>query len=362
MSLEEKVEDITRALNCCSSENSGILIGGDFNLHYNSPEFRELENCLDSYDVVLASDPDIVTFINTRGKSTPDHIFVTRSLNVVNFEVVNRCESSHLPLKINITVPRGTLETRRTETKYELNYTMCNELLERRKPLIESQSPAEIEETLRSSISQSLALKRERKKKIPWDTKELRRLRTQTNKALKLYQQSRNISDHEKFALCRRTYQSKVKKERQKFSEIRTATLIGDAQNMGIRAIYRYNRPENKNTSAFISLTEWKTYCSKLYQSLDKPKLQLKSGAPTQAASLLSVPFTAFEVSRAISSFTSKARGRDSISPFDLKNISENATEYLVPIFNSILKFYSHDEPALTFLTEWMKTVLFFSP
>ena len=91
--FDDKMFDLFSALTHCNKKfpSLPVIIGGDFNIHYDSADYRNLEETLDFYNIELVSNPSIPTFTSNRGNlSIPDHIFASRSIRINSFNVPQR--------------------------------------------------------------------------------------------------------------------------------------------------------------------------------------------------------------------------------------------------------------------------------
>jgi len=79
LELDDVITDLSKAITSCGNQDE-IILSGDFNIQYGTPDYVELEEFVDSCGLSLRSDPSIATFFNGNhaGHSTPDHLFASR--------------------------------------------------------------------------------------------------------------------------------------------------------------------------------------------------------------------------------------------------------------------------------------------
>jgi endonuclease/exonuclease/phosphatase family metal-dependent hydrolase len=80
-----------------------VVVMGDMNCQPNSPEMRDLLRKTDLCEPAHG----LKTFPSWRPARTIDHILVTPSLEVRDIHVLNHLFSDHLPIAMDITLPKG---------------------------------------------------------------------------------------------------------------------------------------------------------------------------------------------------------------------------------------------------------------
>jgi len=105
LDLDEIITDLALATSSCGHQDE-IVLCGDFNLHHGTREFEELEEFLDSCGISLRSDPNVSTFFHHAGRSTPDHLFASRTIEMPSCRVGNLHASDHEPITAVFKVAR----------------------------------------------------------------------------------------------------------------------------------------------------------------------------------------------------------------------------------------------------------------
>ena len=83
------------------------------------------------------------------------------------------------------------------------------------------------------------------------------------------------------------------------------------AQENGIRSLYRHAKPPGSNSSSsHVSLQNWFTYYSELYQTFEEPRFLEVNVVPTESAAALSAPFGVNEIERAVGHTTPEEQQR----------------------------------------------------
>ena len=106
--VDDIIEKVSQVLSTVKNPNK-CVIGGDFNLNaylVKSNNFVVFENFMNSHSFGLISDPDIPTFSNSNGLSTPDHIFASYQVTGTNSLVHNFAASDHFPISTTLHIPR----------------------------------------------------------------------------------------------------------------------------------------------------------------------------------------------------------------------------------------------------------------
>lgn len=364
--LDEICEDLTSVL-ANVFQDGNVIVGGDFNVKGDSDDFPALREFLEEeFDIILVSDPSIPSFIGyksyagdvSKGKSTPDHVFMSRALlQGASCETRALAGSDHLPILVNFPSLSDFPSTSRSSGNQRLNYEKCNDLFKSRPPISEDEPSTIIIEALNSILSSALEFTPNRiSPKIPWSTPRLEALKRECSRAMNRYASDGSAISFELYNCSRRKLQLESRRAKRNFSEKSVCDTILAASRHGVAGLYKTARKSVADHSANVSLDEWKSFSANLYQSYDFDEEMPKVlSAPTEKsnATLLS-PFTEDEIVAAIGAQKSKAKALSGLSPCDLKPIAIPLATFLKPVFNDIMAM------KVEFPEIWLDTVMFY--
>lgn len=345
--LDDIISDIHTAIVSCNNFNKGIVIGGDFNLHYGTNNFSNLASFLASYDILLVSDPSIITFVGNRGSSTPDHVFCSTHLKISSVSVPQRTESDHFPITVSIL--NSTVSRYIPTARKRINIEKCKMSMSALRDSCETQSPDAIAEKLQHILTQCQEL-------VPLQnhrSKLIEKLKAETKDALSMYMKFRSQFFRSYYLSCRRNLHSEIAKHKRQKLENKLTELFRRTDVVGIRALYNQARPKSLPLSPHVPLHEWRSFFSKLYQTHCEPQFTEIPVVPTLSGSKLDYPFTVTEILTAIHHQRSSAKGVNGVSPANLKPLADDLAPLLSIVFNGFL-----ENPG-KFPESWLSTIFF---
>ena len=364
LEFDDKMVDLVPALRLCTDDKP-IVLGGDFNIRQGSEDFRELQEILSLFQISLISEPQIPSFIGHGGTSTPDHVFCSDSVQVNSFTTVQRTESDHMPIVVDISLPNEPVE------KYlpqKLDLEMCKaKLNEIQPPVVGGEGGSEFEDLVDkvSSAFSACLHPSEDNPKVNF-SHTIRAMKERTKEALDLYSrysrcQITSIWDWHRLEFLRILYYHLRKEEhkeiashKRRVQDNKVAELLRETEREGIRALYKSFRPARSNLSSQVPLKDWFDCYSDLYQSFDEPLFTPLPTVPTEGATALMSPFSEQEIFDALTHQSSKAPGLSGISPNHLKLLRDELTPLLTRLFNQLLTGQGN------FPEAWMQTMFFF--
>lgn len=354
LEFDDLILDLVKALDACC-DDIPIVLGGDFNLHYGTPDFRNLAELLEIFNISLVSDPSRISFDGVQGSSTPDHVFISTSPRIsgVNVRTVPRPQSSHFPICVELSLNSVNTEAEKAEVFPEsrLDVELCKTKLIPILSNLDITSPEVLADQICTTFSESRTIPphhpRNRK-----NTFEIDKLIKETDESFELFQRYRTPFFKEVHFRCRRSLQAAVRRNNAAVKESLVAKLISDTRSNGIRALYRPAKKFAPSSSA-VTLREWFDFFSNLYQSFNEPNLKHFQFPPTEEASHLCEDFSADEVKFALDHQSSGAVGFSGISPINLKAMSDLLAPILAKIFSSLLN--GNHIPL-----SWLTSVFFF--
>lgn len=362
LELDELFEDLLTALD--NSKHLPIIIGGDFNLHYSSEDFEQLDSILNDFNISLVSDPSIITFIGN-SSSTPDHIFASDSVKVLNVDVLSHSDSDHLPISVSVDFNHINAPPK-TNSRSIFDAETCNSFLVSATPNIYNVKSDNVIKVVDVAFSSSISTRRN-KSYAKWSNAEIRKGKLQLRKLLKFFRtHSDNMNeqnDVEKrindelrvnFRSERSALNKLIKRAKKEFRENEAKKMIKLGAEKGIEALYKYAKPSADSLSTQIPLEEWRSFYSKLYQNHEKPTFQAPDFVASEKGSKLVSPFSIAEVVKAIESQSSKAPGLNNISPVDCKKVGTNLAPFLQLIYNDVIT------SQIKFPFDWLSSVFFF--
>ena len=351
LDIDDRINDL---INCLESAREKfpkypIIIGGDFNMHFGSDDFNNLQEILDlHYDIVLTSNPEIPTFLGNRGEpTTPDHIFCSRNLKIKRFSVPERIESDHQPLVLELGIP-----ALKTDIPYrtELNLEACLLELEKLNAELENTSFSEITEQLHSILlncQDNMPLADNRSHRIQI-------LKEETKDAFQLMQMYKNEFFRDIYRKCRKQLHREIAINKRRIKERHVQKIIEVGKSQGIRSLYKYGKLKTQSDSSTLSLKQLYDHCFDLYQSYDEPVFKKYISVPTKSAIELLKPISNEEIYKTIAHQGSSAKSYNGTSPTDFKKLNAVISPILKRIFNEILL------KGEQFPEKWLTTVFFF--
>ena len=350
LELDEKITDLYNALIKCNDHKKMIALGGDFNLHYETPDFYHFSQFLLNFNLHLRSNPTEVTFLNHTGSSTPDHIFCSVPPGDCKATVIPKPQSWHFPTFISIsTMASNTFPP----VSKKLNINSCMQKLLVLNEIKDTISTEDLSKRLSSAFASSL-IGHDMKANIKVQNNHIRELKQEVNQALKLYHRHKNPFFKNMYLTLRRELQKEILIDKRKTKESKVSQLIQDTMNNGIQALYKPAR-RNPFTTPMIPLHTQQKYLADLYQKFNEPLLFPPiTTALSEDADYLLHPCTVSEIEKAISQQSSLAKGVEGTSPKDMKKLAPCLAPILTYIFNAALK----DETSLA--DEWLSSMFFF--
>ena len=352
LELDDRVNDLIECLERAREKfpELPIILGGDFNMHYQSEDFANLQEILDSqYDIVLASDPAIPTFLGNTGEpSTLDYIFCSRSVIIREYKVPPRVESDHQPLVIEVEI--STSDGSEVSPKRQVNIQECICQLNNLSAVAEYKTFDELTEHLHHILTscQHAAPPIER------HSHKIEVLKQEAKDAFSLLQLYKNDFFRNVYRRCRTELHKELAVQKRRLAQRHAQKVIGAGKTQGIRSLYRYARTKSQNDESTISLKEWFDYCFDLYQSFDEPIFNPFPSVPTKSASALLTDITEGEIRKAIEHQKSLAKGYSGTSPVDIRKLCDAITPLLRRVFNEVLQTREK------FPHKWMTTIFFF--
>ena len=355
LELDDILIDLTVVLDICRNSNLSIILGGDFNLHLNTAKFSELLDLLSSYDISLTSDPSFPSFVGNNGSSTPDHIFSSHALNCLS-TTVSRPESPHFPLSFIVDLPDNPpAAPPNSDLVFELDYEKCNHDLKLNAPSqLPTKNPSVLTLELNKILSNCLSTKQRRPPSPPWHSNTLVSLKRNSKRSLEFFLRSPSPLNRQKYMASRKAVSIEIKRNTTKFYENKLSSAILNAQEQGIKSLYKSAKKPSTDLSSSVPLNDWKEFCADLYQSYPAPSVPDCPSVPTEKGSAVLSPVSQLEIFNVINRQKSKAKDQMGISPIDLKAIARPLSAWLTPIFNAIL------EGTLHIPDPWLNSTFFF--
>ena len=350
LDFDEKIHDLVCVLTVCNNKfpRSDIVLGGDFNLHHDSYDFENLTELLLSFDIVLRSNPTQITFIGNRGNgTTPDYIFCSNDVLIKQITVPTRIESDHQPLRIVLDYP---IDKVKTQQRKKLNIDLCKVKLQSLNDQANDISSLDLASKIGSILADCLL---DIPNKINTNHK-ITLLREDAKEALQLYQRYKNDFFKQNYLICRRELHREIAIDKRRQKENQVMHVLRDAQEHGIKSLYKHAKQYPNRNSSCITLERWYEYYSELYQTFEEPLFKSLPVVPNASGLKLLHPVTVDEICVAIKHQKSNAKGFNGTSPTDIKRLIDDLAPLLCPIFNKIIEGESKIP------TEWMTSVFFF--
>lgn len=328
-----------------------VLIGGDFNLHPDSAEFREVSDFLRHYDVLLISDPSVPTFFHARGSSCIDYVFGSSSLKVSECSCPPFQASDHAPLKVVLKLPRRNHSAgMKNSCNSRLDVQRCVDFLEDQS-LLELPLPELVDSIDEFFGSSNASVPIKPKTSKPWFSSYAYELRRKCLRLLQCCASDPSFSSE--LAVAKTAYHRHLRWAKKAYDQQQCDNLIEAARRDGIRVLYR--RAKTKSSGSSIPLHSLYTYSKELF-SVDDPSLntfQLIPSCEQNDHSLL-IPFTMSEILNCVSSLRSKAKSNyRALSPIGLRLLSPSILPVLQRVFNLCLSSSS-------FPSSWLESTMFF--
>ena len=329
------------------------------------------------------------TFIGHRGSSIVDHFIASIDLldNIIHFTTINRIESNHLPITIQIESSTKNLdspekegnepytrskwqEAKQNECQNIMNKNKTQKLLNQAEECVETnidnsiklfnQAMGEINKPMTQTVTPNNKEKRERNK---WFDKECLQSKKDTKNSLKKLNRTNRKKQEEIYEerkqdyLTKKLCYNKLIKEKKKIYKKETQEKLIENRNDSkkfwdtIKSIsYRSIKLPK------IDILEWKTYFSNLLnpQNLIRNQSEDKEERIHQERVIeeLDKDISEIEIQQAIDKLKNgKAAGIDGTSPELLKLAKPKITTYLTKLFNSIYK-------RSFFPTEWITSII----
>ena len=349
LEFDDKISDLVTALSACTSSPKPIVLGGDFNIHVNKPDFQNLSSILNNFGISLVSDPNVVTFIGSKGTSTPDHIFCSTNIAVQEVAVPSRIESPHLPLELKINTPQVSDIKRFVPQRLDIE--SCRKELLNLQNRINELHPEELVTQINSLFSACQFSSRKTKSDF---SHQIQQLKSEVKEAFGLYQRYKSQFFKDVYLRSKKELHREIFQHKKRINEEKVANLISDTSSNGVKALYKSARPFQNSNSCQIPLRQWFEFYSNLYQTFDEPHFKEVPTVPNAEASDLLKPFSKLEILTALDHQSSKAPGIEKISPAHLKIVSEDLAPLLVPVFNYVLT------TSQNFPSSWLSSMFFF--
>lgn len=354
------LSDLQATLNVCSSPQ--IILGGDFNTHYDSSDFNSLSHMLSSHGLSLRSDPLSPTFHYKNGASTLDYVFASRCIIDLDCNILQRTESDHFPLKVSVKSCRNTSKIEKYSTSPQdilLNQSSRNlTTFQNWLPTcIYNHGSPEFSESISTFIDNSLSRRHKSTsssnfKDKPWFTDLLRSLKLQLRKLFKNYIKSSTLTNKLEYQCAKVTYLKNCRLAKSTYRLNNIANLLLLAESSGIKSLYKTFKKKLIPSSA-ISLSSWQHYCTNLFNTLSQCPPSFHQMPHTAEAYDLLQSFSIEEIQSVLSSFRSKAKSFTGLSPLDLKKLSSEISAPLKLVFDTFL-LNGH------FPNSWLDLSLFF--
>ncbi|CAG0889260.1 unnamed protein product, partial [Cyprideis torosa] len=213
-----------------------------------------------------------------------------------------------------------------------LDIEVCKAKLAEVLPQLEAKSAAALADDICEAISSSKRVPRTNYRE--GYSHEIFKLKREVREAFQLYQNFQIPFFKETYLRCRRELHRSVRLNKQRLKASKIANLIRDTHENGIRALYNSAKSSSTSSSS-VTLQQWFTFFSELYQSFEEPRFIAQSSAPTESASLLLSPFTEEEIRAALNHQSSRAVGMNGVSPADLKALGN----ILAPLGEEVFTF-----------------------
>jgi hypothetical protein len=354
LEFDDLIIDLVTALSSCSPDLP-ILLGGDFNLHATSPDFRHLLQILHCYNISLVSDPDVITFDGPQGSSSPDHVFCSAShlVSSVRVKTCPRVESSHYPLSVELHLKGKRSDSVSQVDKFpteRVDTEQCKRKLQQILVDVDQQQPDVLAEKICEAFSSSMSHRQKNNRNV--FSHKIAQLKSETKEAFKLYQRYGGAFLKDVYLRCRRIFHAEIRVHKQAMRSASIAKLIESTQTNGIRALYKPAKRFSPSSST-ISLQDWFRFFSELYQSFDEPTFKAFAFPPTEESSRLVAPFSTSEIKDALDHQSSAAVGLNGVSPLNLKGMSDLLAPLLAKVYTSFLT--GNSIPAA-----WLSSVFFF--
>ena len=336
MEFDDKVTDIVTALDK-APRGFELIIGGDFNIKPQEPEFTELRNLLDEeYGIYLASDPKIPTYYYTKkvqnpqtkiwedlpASSTVDHIFCTEGLNVTKTSVGPLTGSDHCPTSIVIKVKRNLLRKRNIaqEAKGFVKPAAFSEALKEHESRFANLTPKEQIAGLNNLISSlNKAPSKSKKKKNhyhkEWYSEYLSSLRKiMLNHRCNSMKNTSSHILHSKYLIARRAYNAACKKAKEEFEKKKMENMIEVIKTEGMSALYKLMKGSSSNS--YVDPESFLQHLEELYNPVQDTDFPEVHGCERDST-ILTSPITKEETETVIKTLDSKAIANMGVSPIE---------------------------------------------
>ena len=343
--LDDIVLTLATALNNIPS-TLPVIIGGDFNVHPDSNEFKEISQFLRSYNITLISDPKTPTYTHSKGTSVIDYIFTSTSLPIRKVQTLLLTSSDHFPLQAIVKIRRKpSMSTKYTESKLDFN-SVINQLNQ----LSTNIQPEILCSNIDSILTNSTTRFTRKVNKTPWFSSVSYELRKNCQT---LFKKSRSDPSYiQNYVIARKAYRSHLNHSKRNYERSKKDLMIQSALQNGISSLYKSAKKQNENTS--IDIKELFRYSKDLYQAPNSNQSFNALPSCENRNHVLLQPFTKEEIESCISKFKSKASSTSSpLSPHSLKLISPS----LIPLLQTI---FNHALSTSNFPNSWSESSFFF--
>ena len=316
------------------------------------------------------------TFIGHRGSSIVDHFIASANIldHVIDFSIINRIESNHLPISISLKCDEGLFnsnvndtsepfskmkwqESKEEESKNILNKQTTKNLLKTAEDLVDIDIDESVNifneamDQANKPMKQTITPSTTKRTKKEWFDKECqiskkntRKLLQKMNKINRTKEQGKYENKKKEYLEERLKYNKLIKEKRKSYKKEAQEKLLKNRKDSKkfwdlIKKINFKNIKLPK-----ISITDWGNYFTNLFNSKDKQpnkanKVHQDTSAQLEETNIeeLDKEISLEEINQAIDKLKKgKSAGLDDISPALIQLAKPNISKYLKKLFNKI--------------------------
>ncbi len=138
--------------------------------------------------------------------------------------------------------------------------------------------------------------------KFPWSSLRLESLKRDCSRAMRVYASHNSIHARYLYNRSRRLLQSETRKAKRDFFDKQVCDTIAEASCHGVKGLYKTARKRTGGPSSNVSLSDWKSFSSNLYQSFESGEemVQIPTASSEKCHNVLLSPFSVVEIASAI--------------------------------------------------------------
>lgn len=342
------IEDLDSAIKSAKGETK--IIGGDFNLHPEDHEFSLLTSYLAQNNFLLQSDSTKNTYFSKKSSSCIDFIFSTHSTHALVVSILNNCDSDHLPVAIQVKIPRKyKKDVDYVQKPFKLDIPACEEELTSKSNILNAAETSSLPSILNETLSSHFKPVK-KPSETPWLNQFLYQLRKETLFALRKFRETKSDQDRQQHILKRSAYHAHIRHAKSEYYITQIEDLI-ETTATSFHLLYKRFKFAKQSQARAIPIPFFLQHCINLY-NVPSNHSHLSSNIILDNKQMVT-PLTEEEVSKILRKFKSRAQSQTCISPHDLKSLHLLLSPHITRIINYSIQ-------TSTIPLSWLESSVFF--